>query len=195
MAVISNNLANVNTTGFKRDRAGVRGPDLSRTSARGGANSTEDTTLPSGLYLGTGVRTVAAQKLHTQGNIVQTNNSFRHRGSGQWWVQITHRTAASCTRATVLRSRFDRSAGDAERLPARAGDHGAGQHAERHGRLRRHGVGDGRRQQRPTQIGNITVAQFVNPTGLEAIGDNLYRESAASGAPQTDTLGPTVPAR
>ncbi|MGB5611903.1 MAG: flagellar hook-basal body complex protein, partial [Sedimenticolaceae bacterium] len=41
----------------------------------------------------------------------------------------------------------------------------------------------------PTQIGNITLAQFVNPTGLEAVGDNLYRESGASGAPQIDTPG------
>jgi flagellar basal-body rod protein FlgB len=75
MSVIANNLANVNTTGFKRDRAVFE--DLMYQNIRQtGANSTEDTTLPSGLQVGTGVRTVATQKLHTQGNIVQTGNSF-----------------------------------------------------------------------------------------------------------------------
>ena len=75
MSVISNNLANVNTTGFKRDRASFE--DLIYQNVRQvGASSSEDTELPSGLNLGTGVRTVATQKLHTQGNLVQTNNSL-----------------------------------------------------------------------------------------------------------------------
>ena len=86
MAVVSNNLANVNTTGFKRDRAVFE--DLIYQNVRqAGANSTEDTTLPSGLYLGTGVRTVATQKLHTQGNIVQTNNSFDIAVQGNGFFQ------------------------------------------------------------------------------------------------------------
>ncbi len=75
MSVISHNLANVNTTGFKRERAVFE--DLIYQNIRqAGANSTEDTQLPSGLYLGTGVRPVATQKLHAQGNIVQTQNNL-----------------------------------------------------------------------------------------------------------------------
>src|SRR3989338_11526355 len=73
MAVISNNLANVNTTGFKRGRAIFE--DLLYQNVRQvGAQSSQDTQLPSGLMLWTGVRTVATEKLFTQGNIVQTGN-------------------------------------------------------------------------------------------------------------------------
>ncbi|MEJ2576339.1 MAG: flagellar hook-basal body complex protein, partial [Gammaproteobacteria bacterium] len=89
MSVVSNNLANVNTTGFKRDRAVFE--DLIYQNIRQtGAQSTEDTQRPSGLYLGTGVRTVATQKLHTQGNIVQTNNSFDVALQGQGFFQVQH---------------------------------------------------------------------------------------------------------
>ena len=75
MSVISNNLANVNTTGFKRDRASFE--DLLYQNVRQtGALSSQDTRLPTGLQLGTGVRTVATEKLHTVGNIVNTENSL-----------------------------------------------------------------------------------------------------------------------
>jgi len=75
LSVISNNLANVNTTGFKRDRA-VFEDLLYQTIRQPGAQSSQDTQLPTGMMLGTGVRTVATEKSHTQGNIVQTNNSL-----------------------------------------------------------------------------------------------------------------------
>ena len=89
MAVVSNNLANVSTTGFKRDRAVFE--DLIYQNVRqAGASSTEDTELPSGLYIGTGVRTVATQKLHSQGNIIQTNNSFDVAVQGNGFFQINH---------------------------------------------------------------------------------------------------------
>ncbi len=89
MATISNNLANVNTTGFKRDRAVFE--DLIYQNVRQvGASSTETTELPSGLAIGTGVRTVATQKLHTQGNIQQTNNSFDVAVQGNGFFQILH---------------------------------------------------------------------------------------------------------
>ena len=87
MATIANNLANVNTTGFKRDRAVFE--DLIYQNVRQvGAASTETTELPSGLTVGTGVRTVATQKLHTQGNIQQTNNSFDVAIQGAGYFQI-----------------------------------------------------------------------------------------------------------
>ena len=189
MAVISNNLANVNTTGFKRDRAVFE--DLIYQNIRqAGANSTEDTTLPSGLYLGTGVRTVATQKLHSQGNIVQTNNSFDIAVQGNGFFQITHPDGSivytrdgafglDSTGQLVTQNGYLLEPAitvPANTLSVTVGSDGtvsamvAGNNA-------------------PAQIGSITVAQFVNPTGLEAIGDNLYRESAASGAPQVDTPG------
>lgn len=75
MSVISNNLANVNTTGFKRDRA-VFNDLIYQNLRQVGAQSSENTEQPSGLMLGTGVRVVATQKEHSQGNIVQTANSL-----------------------------------------------------------------------------------------------------------------------
>ncbi|MFM1892223.1 MAG: flagellar basal-body rod protein FlgG [Pseudomonadota bacterium] len=189
MSVISNNLANVNTTGFKRDRAVFE--DLIYQNIRqAGAQSTEDTQLPSGLYLGTGVRTVATQKLHSQGNIVQTNNNFDIAVQGRGLFQVLHP--------------------DGSIVYTRDGSFGvdnSGQLVTQNGYLLEPAItvpqntlsltvgSDGTvsalvaGNNAPTQIGSITLAQFINPTGLEAIGDNLFRESAASGAPQVDTPG------
>src|SRR5690606_24802262 len=80
-------LANVNTTGFKRDRA-VFEDLLYQTVRQPGAQSSQDTTLPSGLMRGTGVRTVATEKLHTQGNVVQTDNSLDIAIQGRGFLQI-----------------------------------------------------------------------------------------------------------
>ncbi|HFQ14274.1 MAG TPA: flagellar hook-basal body complex protein, partial [Gammaproteobacteria bacterium] len=87
LSVISNNLANVNTTGFKRSR-GVFEDLLYQKVRQAGAQSSQDTELPSGLYLGTGVRTVATQKMHTQGSILQTNNSLDVAIQGRGYFQI-----------------------------------------------------------------------------------------------------------
>lgn len=189
MSVIANNLANVNTTGFKRDRAVFE--DLMYQNIRqAGASSTEDTNLPSGLQLGTGVRTVATQKLHSQGNVVQTGNSFDVAVQGNGFFQVTHP--------------------DGSIVYTRDGSFGldnAGQLVTQNGYLLEPAItvpantlsvtvgSDGTvsalvaGNTTPSQIGNITLAQFINPTGLQSIGDNLYRESAASGAAQVDTPG------
>ena len=189
MSVIANNLANVNTTGFKRDRAVFE--DLMYQNIRqAGASSTEDTNLPSGLKLGTGVRTVATQKLHSQGNVVQTGNSFDVAVQGNGFFQVTHP--------------------DGSIVYTRDGSFGldnAGQLVTQNGYLLEPAItvpantlsvtvgSDGTvsalvaGNTTPSQIGNITLAQFINPTGLQSIGDNLYRESAASGAAQVDTPG------
>jgi flagellar basal-body rod protein FlgG len=87
MATISNNLANVNTTGFKRDRAVFQ--DLIYQNIRQvGGSTSQDTQLPSGLALGTGVRTVATEKLFTQGNILQTGNPLDSAVQGRGFYQI-----------------------------------------------------------------------------------------------------------
>ncbi|MES9889018.1 MAG: flagellar hook-basal body complex protein, partial [Candidatus Sedimenticola sp. 6PFRAG1] len=89
MATIANNLANVSTTGFKRDRASFE--DLIYQNIRQvGSQSSESTELPSGLVLGTGVRTVATQKLFSQGNITQTGNSLDMAIEGRGFLQILH---------------------------------------------------------------------------------------------------------
>jgi len=189
MAVTANNLANVNTTGFKRDRAVFE--DLIYQNIRqSGANSTEDTQLPSGLYLGTGVRTVATQKLHSQGNIVQTNNSFDVAVQGRGFLQVLHPDGSIVytrdgafglddTGQLVTQSGY--AVEPAITVPANTLSVTVGSD----GTVSALVAGN----TTPTQIGQLTLAQFINPTGLEAVGDNLFRESAASGTPQVDVPG------
>ena len=87
MAVISNNLANVNTAGFKRGRAVFE--DLLYQNVRQvGSQTSQDTELPSGLNLGTGVRTVSTEKLFTQGNTVETGNNLDVAIQGRGFFQI-----------------------------------------------------------------------------------------------------------
>ncbi len=87
MSVISNNLANVNTTGFKRGRAVFE--DLLYQNVRQvGSQSSQDTQLPTGLMLGTGVRTVATEKLFTQGNSVETKSPLDMGIQGRGFFQI-----------------------------------------------------------------------------------------------------------
>ena len=189
MSVISNNLANVNTTGFKRDRA-VFADLMYQNVRQTGANSTEDTTLPSGLQVGTGVRTVATQKLHSQGNIVQTNNNFDVAVQGNGFFQITHPDgsiaytrdgAFGMDNAGQLVNPNGYLLEPAITVPANTLSVTIGSDGTVSALVAGNTV--------PTQIGNITLAQFINPTGLEAIGENLYRESVSSGAPQIDTPG------
>ena len=87
MAVTANNLANVNTTGFKRSRA-VFEDLLYQNDAQAGAQSSESTELNSGLMLGTGVRVVATEKMFNQGNLVQTGNSLDMAIEGRGFFQI-----------------------------------------------------------------------------------------------------------
>ncbi len=194
MAVISNNLANVNTTGFKRDRAVFE--DLMYQNIRQvGANSTQDTELPSGLMLGTGVRTVATQKQHSQGNIIQTNNALDVAVQGKGYFQVLHpdgsivytrdgQFALNADGQLVTANGYQVEPAvtiDANAVSITIGSDGivsvllAGNTA-------------------PTNAGQIELANFVNPQGLEPIGDNLFRETVSSGAPLTaipgnDSLG------
>jgi len=189
MATISNNLANVNTTGFKRDRAVFE--DLIYQNVRQvGASSTETTELPSGLAIGTGVRTVATQKLHTQGNIQQTNNSFDVAVQGSGFFQVLHPDG------TVVYSRDGSFSLDQNGQIVTANGYPLEPSITVPPNTMSVTIGsDGTvsalvaGSTTPSQIGTINLVQFINPTGLEAIGQNLYRQSAASGDPQEGTPG------
>ncbi len=87
MAVVSNNLANVNTTGFKQDRA-VFEDLLYQNIRQSGGQSSQDTMLPSGMSLGTGVRIVATEKLFTQGSVLQTGNAMDVAINGRGFFQV-----------------------------------------------------------------------------------------------------------
>ena len=87
MTVVSNNLANVNTSGYKKGRA-VFEDLLYQNVTQAGASTSQDTVAPSGLSLGTGVRVVATEKLYTQGNLVQTGNAFDMAIEGRGFFQV-----------------------------------------------------------------------------------------------------------
>lgn len=189
LSVISNNLANANTMGFKSDRAVFE--DLLYQNVRQvGAQSSEGTQLPSGLMLGTGVRTVATEKNHAQGNLVQTKGSLDLAIQGRGYFQVLRPDGSlSYTRDGSFQLSATGeivTAGGYLLQPAITVPSGAQSVT----------IGsDGivsvttAGASAPTQVGNIQLADFANPTGLQAIGENLYQESAASGAPQTGTPG------
>jgi flagellar basal-body rod protein FlgG len=184
LSVISNNLANVNTTGYKRSRAVFQ--DLLYQNVRQvGAQSSEATELPSGLMLGTGVRLVATEKIHSQGNSLQTDNPLDVAISGRGFFQVL---------------RPDGSLGYTRDGSFQLDSQG--QLVTANGLLVQPAItfpsdtqtisisADGIVSARvpgnstPTQIGTLQIADFTNPTGLEPVGENLFVESGASGTPQ-----------
>ena len=189
LTVISNNLANVSTTGFKQSRAAFE--DLLYQNLRQvGAQTSEDTRLPSGLMLGTGTRVVATEKIHTQGNIENTGKSLDVAidGKGFFPVLLPDGTEAytrdgsfmiSDQGQMVTASGYELQAGIS--LPEDTQTVTIGTDGIVSVQLPT--------QASPTAIGTIQITNFINPTGLQSIGENLYIESAASGSPQEGTPG------
>ncbi len=189
MAVISNNLANVNTTGFKKTRAIFE--DLLYQNVRQvGAQSSQDTVLPTGLQIGTGVRTVATEKAHTQGTLQQTDQSLDMAVSGRGFFQVLRPDGEiSYSRDGSFKldstGQLVTSGGyplepsitiPSDALSVTIGVDGTVSVLQ---------PGSGT----PSQVGNITLADFVNPTGLDPIGENQFRESLSSGSPTVGTPG------
>ncbi|MEM9531327.1 MAG: flagellar basal-body rod protein FlgG [Pseudomonadota bacterium] len=184
LAVQSNNLANANTTGFKRARAVFE--DLVYQNIRQvGAQSSESTLLPSGLSLGTGVRTVATEKLFSQGNVVQTGNALDVAIQGRGFLQILLPDGGQAyTRDGSLQVDADGQLVTSSGYPVQPAitvPPGAESITiAPDGTVTVKVAG----QDQATQVGTLQLADFVNPTGLQSVGQNLFRESAASGTPQ-----------
>ncbi|MBL1265155.1 flagellar basal-body rod protein FlgG [Candidatus Methylomicrobium oryzae] len=189
MAVISNNLANVNTTGFKKSRAIFE--DLVYQNIRqAGAQSTQNTQLPSGLQLGTGVRTVATEKLHTQGNVQQTENSLDVAINGRGYLQILMPNGdINYTRDGSLKLDANGQLVTSGGLPLEPAitipNDAISITIGRDGTVSVLQPGNAA----PVQVGQIQTADFINSTGLEPVGENLYRETVSSGAPLVGTPG------
>ncbi|CAH2803728.1 MAG: Flagellar basal-body rod protein FlgG [uncultured Paraburkholderia sp.] len=165
MDVISNNLANVSTNGFKGSRA-VFEDLLYQTVRQPGANSTQQTELPSGIQLGTGVQQVATERLYTQGNLQQTGNSkdVAINGQGFFQVQMPDGTTAYTRDGsfqTNAQGQLVTSSGY-QVIPAITV---------------------------PSNATSLTIATFINPAGLDAKGENLFAETASSGAPNVAQPG------
>jgi flagellar basal-body rod protein FlgG len=189
MSVVSNNLANVNTTGFKRSNAIFQ--DLLYQNVRqAGGQTSQDTQLPSGLMLGTGTRIVATQKLYTQGNIVQSDNPLNVaiQGRGFFQVLMPDGTLAYTRDGTFQmdsQGQLVTSAGYQIQPSITIPDGAQGITIGNDGTVSVSVAG----QASPTQVGSLQLADFVNPSGLQPIGENLALETAASGSPQAGTPG------
>lgn len=189
LAVIANNLANVTTTGYKRSNAVFE--DLVYQNMRQvGAQSTQDSQLPSGLYLGTGTRIVATEKQHTQGNLVQSGSGSDVAIEGRGFFQVTMPDGTiGYTRDGSFQLNADgqlvTSSGlalsPAITIPGDTLSMTVG--ADGTVSVMQPGSST------PTEVGSIQLADFVNPAGLEPAGKNLFKESAASGSPQPGTPG------
>jgi flagellar basal-body rod protein FlgG len=190
MNVISNNLANVNTSGFKRDRAVFE--DLLYQNLRQAGGQTGATTqAPTGLMLGTGVRIVATEKLHAQGNMVNTQNPLDLAIAGEGFFQIAQ---ADGTIAYSRDGNFKLSSTGqivtssgallqpAITIPNTASTVTFGRDGTVSVELAAGGS---------QVLGQIQLAKFVNPSGLQSVGQNLMKETPASGAPQVLQPGNT----
>lgn len=189
MQTVSNNLANVNTTGFKQDRASFE--DLVYQNVRQpGAQNTQDAQLPTGLSLGTGVRVVATEKEHTQGNLQQTGNSLDMAIEGDGFFQVLQSDGGvAYTRDGSFQVNSDgqmvTSNGFELEPPINIPENAESVTIGRDGTVTVQTPG----QAEPQDVGQIQLAEFVNPAGLEAVGGNLFEETAASGQPQVGTPG------
>ena len=189
MAIISNNLANVNTTGFKRDR-GIFADLLYQTVRQPGASTSEDSQLPTGLMLGTGVRLAATEKTHSQGNIFQTENNLDIAVQGRGFFQILRPDGLiAYTRDGSFQVDSTGTIVTADGLTLQPGitvpDDTMSLTIGSDGTITATVAGSAN----PTQLGTLELADFINPSGLQAAGENLFLETAASGNPQTGQPG------
>ena len=192
---ISHNLANVSTNGFKRSHAVFE--DLMYQNLRqSGANTTEQTTLPTGLQLGLGTRAVATSRNFSQGALTQTTNplDLAIKGNGFFEIQMPDGTTGytrdgafqvNATGQLVTNNGYAVQPGIT--IPALATSVTIGTDGTVSVALPG--------QVAPQTVGQLQLASFVNPAGLEPKGQNLFGETASSGAPQagapgTNQLGP-----
>jgi flagellar basal-body rod protein FlgG len=189
LTTISNNLANVSTTGFKKDRAEFEDL-LYQIRRQPGGQSSTDSELPSGLQLGTGVRIVGTQKLFTAGSLQTTEQPLDLAVNGRGFFQVLLPDGTvSYTRDGSFHLNSDgqvvTSSGYALEpaivLPNEVQTFTVGED----GTVSVTSQGEAQ----PQVVGNLQIADFINPAGLQAMGNNLFLETAASGAPQVGTPG------
>lgn len=189
MDVISNNLANVSTSGFKKSRA-VFEDLLYQNIRQVGAQTSQQSQSPSGLQLGTGVKPVATERIFTQGNLQQTSNDKDVAIQGQGFFQIllpdgttayTRDGSFQIDNQGQLVTASGFPVQPAITIPANAQSLSIG----------RDGVVSitTPNSTATTQIGQIQLATFINPAGLQGKGENLYVETTASGNPNTNVPG------
>jgi flagellar basal-body rod protein FlgG len=189
MTVTSHNLANVATSGFKKGRAVFEDLLYQNVRQAGGATSA-DTTLPSGLSLGTGTRIVTTEKSYTQGSLLQTQNALdlAIEGRGFFAIQLPDGTTGYTrdgTFQTNAQGELVTSSGYRVQPGITIPNNSQSISIGSDGTVSVRVAG----QAAPVQVGTIQLTDFVNPAGLEARGENLVMETASSGPAQTGTPG------
>lgn len=189
MDVISNNLANVSTSGFKKSRA-VFEDLLYQNLRQAGAQSSQQSQLPSGLQLGTGVKPVATERIFTQGNLQQTGNDKDVAIQGQGFFQILLPDGTTAyTRDGSFQVDSQGQLVTASGFPVQPAINVP---------LNAQSITVGRdgvvsittpNSTATTQIGQLQLATFINPAGLQAKGENMFVETTASGNANINTPG------
>ncbi|WIT11384.1 flagellar basal-body rod protein FlgG [Paucibacter sediminis] len=189
LQAIANNLANVNTVGFKRDR--VMFEDLFyQVERQPGAARDDNNASPAGVQLGNGTRMVGTQKVFTTGNLQTTGQSLDVAVVGQGFLQVDGPNGRPAyTRAGQLQINAEGKLVNAQGLrlqpeisvPANASAITIGENGMVSATLANNTT--------PTELGQLKLTHFVNPAGLLALGDNLYQETSASGAPAEGVPG------
>jgi flagellar basal-body rod protein FlgG len=189
MDVIANNLANVSTNGFKRSRA-VFEDLLYQNIRQPGAQSSQQTQLPSGMQLGTGVKPVATERIFSQGNLQQTENAKDLAINGEGFFQVllpdgstayTRDGSFQVDNQGQMVTASGYTIQPAITIPANAQSITVGRDGTVSVTLPNSVA--------TTQIGTIQLATFINPAGLQSKGEDLYVETSASGTASTNTPG------
>ncbi len=188
--VIANNMANINTTGFKRARAEFTDLLYQAERLQGVSTQGRDNAIPEGAQVGLGVRTAAIRNQHQQGTLTSTGNKFDLAITGRGWFQITaangdtlySRAGAFNTNASGQLVTLDGyNVVPTVIVPPAALD----VNVSESGIVTVQLAG----QTAPQQIGQLTLANFANEAGLEPLGGNLYRQTNASGTPNVGVPG------
>jgi flagellar basal-body rod protein FlgG len=189
LTVVSQNLANVSTTGFKRGRA-IFEDLLYQNVVQVGGSTSQQSESPTGLNLGTGVRMVATDKQFTQGNIINTNNSLdlAVQGRGFFEILLPDGSRAYTRDGTFQLDRDGQvvtSSGYALQpsVTIPTGSQAVTIGVDGVVSVVLAGQAD------PIQVGTLQLTDFVNPAGLQPRGENLYLETIASGPPQSGSPG------
>jgi flagellar basal-body rod protein FlgG len=189
MKTISNNLANVSTTGFKKDRASFASL-MYQDDRSPGAASGADTQYATGLGTGTGVRVVGTERVHAQGTLQQTDNALDLAidGAGFFAVQLNDGTQGF-TRDGGFKLSANGEIVTASGLrlaqPLTIPDGASQITISQDGIVTAVVAG----QAAPVEVGQLQLTRFLNPAGLMPLGDNLYRETAGSGPPTLGVAG------
>ena len=183
MQIIANNLANVNTTGFKRDRANFESL-LYQTIRSGGAQTADGNMLTSASTVGTGVTMVNTQKLYSQGSLISTDNSLDLAidGSGFFQVLMPAGRMGYTRNGTFSRNgegTLTTSSGYVVQPEIGIPDNVSEINVSADGIVSVKLAGE----TQPQEVGQLTLANFANPRGLQPVGETFAVETPASGAP------------